>query len=412
MQQFQNSGYDIVPFENKADIYVINTCTVTNMSDRKSRQMLRRAKQKNPSAIIVATGCYVQVAKDEVEKLEEIDLCLGINEKNEIVKYVEAYIQNHTKQCMISDVMKQKEFLDFGMITLAERTRAAIKIQDGCDRFCTYCIIPYARGRVRSRKMDSIIKEAQELVENGIKEIVLTGIHIASYGKDFEDDITLWNLLKELNKIEGLKRIRLGSLEPKLLTREFIENLKVLDKLCNHFHLSLQSGCDDTLKRMNRRYTVSEFREVTKNLREAFEEVVLTTDVIVGFPGETDEEFETTYKFLKEINFYKMHVFPYSQRKGTKAATMENQVETAKKEERSRKLIELSNQNEQEFLNKYIGTNVEVLFEQEDKEYIKGHTKNYLEVAVNKGEAQENDLKYVKITKSQDVRLLGYVTNE
>ena len=404
-------GYETtVSFEEKADIYIINTCTVTNMSDRKSRQMLRRAKQRNFNAIIVATGCYAQVAKEELEKMDEIDLCLGINEKNNIVEYVEKYIQNHEKKAIASDVMKQNEFMDFGNVTATERTRAAIKIQDGCDRFCTYCIIPFARGRVRSRKIDSILKEVKALVETGIKEIVLTGIHIASYGKDFTENISLWNLLYELNKIEGLKRIRLGSLEPTLLTKEFIEKIKSLDKLCDHFHISLQSGCDETLKRMNRRYTTNEFKEITKNLRETFPEAVLTTDIIVGFPGETDEEFETTYNFLKEIKFYKMHVFPYSRRNGTKAAAMPNQIDTVQKEERSRRLIQLSNKNEQEFLNKYIGKNVDVLFEQKVGEYIKGHTTNYLEVEANMQQAHENDLKLVHITGRDNLKLVGNVT--
>lgn len=410
MQQFKLNGYNIVSFDEKADIYVINTCTVTNMSDRKSRQTLRKAKQKNEKAIIVATGCYAQVAKDELEKIDEIDLCLGINEKNEIVKHVEDYIDNHKKISIISDVAKQKEYLDFGTVTEAEKTRAAIKIQDGCDRFCTYCIIPYARGRVRSRNIESIKQEIEALVKTGIKEIVLTGIHIASYGKDLKDNITLCKLLIELNKIDGLKRIRLGSLEPTLLNKEFIEAIKGLDKLCTHFHLSLQSGCDETLKRMNRRYTTSEFREVASNIRKEFPEAVLTTDIIVGFPGETDEEFDITYNFLKEIKFYKMHVFPYSQRKGTKAAVMPDQINATIKENRSKRLIELSNKNEEEFLEKYIGKDVEVLFEQEEGNYIKGHTANYLEVLVDCNNAKENELKTIHITQRDGLKLLGIVT--
>ena len=410
MQQFINAGYSIVSFEEKADIYIINTCTVTNMSDRKSRQALRRAKQNNSDAIVVATGCYVQASKDEVSKIEEIDLCLGINEKNEIVKHVESFIKNHKKEAITADVMHQKEFLDFGMVTALERTRAAIKIQDGCDRFCSYCIIPFARGRVRSRKIDSVINEVQALARNGIKEIVLTGIHIASYGKDLDENITLLDLIIELNKIEGLERIRLGSLEPTLLTKEFIENIKPLEKLCHHFHLSLQSGCDETLKRMNRRYTTKEFKEIVMDLRNAFEDAILTTDIIVGFPGESEEEFKTTYIFLKKINFYKMHVFPYSQRRGTKAAVMENQIDANKKEERSKLLIELSNKNEQAYLDTYIGKNVEVLFEQTEGDLIKGHTMNYLEVAVDMEQASENDLKDVTIIKRDNLKLIGNIT--
>ena len=410
MQQFEKAGYDIVSFDEKADIYIINTCTVTNMSDRKSRQMLRKSKQKNQSAIIVATGCYVQVAKEELEKIDEIDLCLGINEKNEIVKYVENYINKKKKETIISDVMAQKDFLDFGSITSLERTRAAIKIQDGCDRFCSYCIIPFARGRVRSRKIESIVNEVQALVDTGIKEIVITGIHIASYGKDFNDGTTLITLLFELNKIAKLKRIRLGSLEPTLLTEKSINEIKQLDKLCHHFHLSLQSGCDETLKRMNRRYTTDEFKNVVENLRIAFDDVILTTDIIVGFPGETDEEFNKTYEYLKEINFYKMHIFPYSQRKGTKAAVMLDQISTSIKEERSKKLIALSNKNEIAYLDNYIGKIVEVLFEQEEGEYIKGHTQNYIEVAVNTKKIRENDLLNVKICKRENLKLIGNIT--
>lgn len=407
MQQFITAGYEIAAFEDLADIYIINTCTVTNMSDRKSRQMLRRAKQKNPDAIIVATGCYAQVAKEELEKMNEIDLVLGINEKNKIVEYIENYIHDKKKLMKVSDLMMQKSFLDFGNVTYAKKTRAVVKVQDGCDRFCTYCIIPYARGRVRSRKLESIIEEVKELVKNGIKEVVITGIHVASYGKDLEGDISLWNLLNEINKIENLKRIRLSSLEPTLITDEFAEKIKSLDKLCNHFHLSLQSGCDDTLLRMNRKYTTNEFKEVVDRLRKQFKDVILTTDIIVGFPGETDKEFETTYNYLKEIKFYKMHVFPYSQRKGTKAAIMPNQVNNQTKEDRSKKLIELSNKNEEEYLEQYIGKELEVLFEQVDGDYIKGHSKNYLEIKVPKEEAQINDIKCVNIVKRDRLELIG-----
>lgn len=347
------------------------------------------------------------MAKEELEKIEEIDLILGTNEKNEIVKWVEDYMQSHAKQGRISDVMKQKEFLDFGSVTHAEKARAAIKVQDGCDRFCTYCIIPYARGRVRSRKIESVVREVEELVKTGIKEIVITGIHIASYGKDLGAGVSLWNLLSELNEIEGLKRIRLGSLEPTLITDEFVEKLKTLDKLCDHFHLSLQSGCDATLQRMNRRYTTEEFKQVVIRLRKAFPNVVLTTDIIVGFPGETEEEFEITYQFLKEIQFYKMHVFPYSMRKGTKAARMPEQVEVKVKEDRSKRLIEMSEQNEIKFLEQCIGNKVEVLFEQKEGEFIKGHTTNYLEVKVPKEKVVENEIKMVQIEKREKLELIG-----
>ena len=378
-QKFIESGYCVVEQHKKADIYVINTCTVTNMSDRKSRQMLRRVKEKNKEAIVVACGCYVQVAENELEKIQEIDLILGNNEKKEIVKYVEEFIQEQEKQMQISDVMYQKEFIDFGDVTYTEKTRATIKIQDGCDRFCTYCIIPYARGRVRSRKPDSILSEIKKIAKEGIQEVVITGIHIASYGKDFKEKYQLIDLLEQINKIEGIRRIRLGSLEPLLITEEFVKRLLTLEKICHHFHLSLQSGCNETLKRMNRRYTIEEFKHIVNLLRNAYPDVILTTDIIVGFPGETEEEFLTTYQFLEEIKFYKMHVFKYSPRKGTKAAKMKEQIDGNKKEERSQKLITLSNQNEKEYNQSYVGKEVEVLWEEEKEDVYKGHTKNYIQ---------------------------------
>ena len=377
-QKFLEKGYQIIEEitpENediKPDICIINTCTVTNMSDRKSRQMLRRMKEKNPSTIVVAVGCYAQVAKKELAKIPEIDLVLGNNEKVEIVKYVEEYINNHINNVELDDVMYSKEFSDFGDVTYTEKTRAVIKIQDGCDRFCSYCIIPYARGRVRSRKPENIISEITQIASKGIKEVVITGIHIASYGRDFlmSKDSKLTNyrlidLLEEINEIQGIQRIRLGSIEPLLITVEFVERLKKLEKICHHFHLSLQSGCDETLKRMNRRYTTEQFKEIVRLLRGAYSDVNLTTDIIVGFPGETDEEFNKTYQFLKEIKFYKMNIFKYSPRKVTKAAVMPNQINGDIKEERSKKLIELSDRNEIEYNKSYIGKNVEVLFEEE-----------------------------------------------
>ena len=409
-QKFIEKGYEIVEHHQKADIYVINTCTVTNMSDRKSRQMLRRVKELNNKAVVVACGCYAQVAKTELEKIEEIDLILGNNEKKEIVKYVEEYIENHKKQIEIEDVMYQKEFVDFGDVTYTEKTRAVIKVQDGCDRFCSYCIIPYARGRVRSRRPESIVSEIKQIAKEGIQEVVITGIHIASYGKDFKEDINkeyrLIDLLEEINKIEGIKRIRLGSLEPLLITEEFVERLVKLEKICHHFHLSLQSGCDETLKRMNRRYTTTEFKNIVSILRKYYEDVILTTDIIVGFPGETEEEFETTYKFLEEIKFYKMHVFKYSPRKGTKAAQMKEQIDGNKKEQRSQKLIELSDKNEKEYNQSYIGKEVEVLWEEEKEGTYKGHTKNYIlayykEVESEKEKDLENKIIKVKCIEEE-----------
>ena len=401
-QQFIEKGYKIVEHTEKADIYIVNTCTVTNMSDRKSRQMLRREKELNKDAIIVACGCYAQTAKEELEQMEEIDLVLGNNEKKDIVKYVEKYIESKIPEIKTEDVMQQKEFIEFGDVIFTEKTRAVIKIQDGCDRFCSYCIIPYARGRVRSRKPEHVISEITEIAKNGIKEVVITGIHIASYGKDFNNGYKLIDLLEEINTIKGIERIRLGSIEPLIITEEFVERLKKLEKVCHQFHLSLQSGCDETLKRMNRRYTTEQFKEIAHLLRKNFSDAILTTDIIVGFPGESEEEFKTTYKFLEEIKFYKMHIFKYSPRKGTKAEKMENQVDGNKKEERSKKLIELSNKNEKEYNQKYIGQEVEVLFEEEKNGVWQGHTKNYILAHYKTSENIENQILKLKCIKAME----------
>lgn len=406
MQKFMEAGYKIVEFSEFADIYIVNTCTVTNMADKKSRQMLRRVKEINPNSILVACGCYAQVAKNELEKMEEIDLVLGNNEKINILECIEKYIQNNAIED-IKDVMHQEKFLDFGSVTYTEKTRAVIKVQDGCDRFCSYCIIPYARGRVRSRLPESILKEIEEIGKEGIKEVVITGIHVASYGKDFKNSYKLIDLLEDINEIEGIKRIRLGSLEPTLITEEFVNRLTKLEKICDHFHLSLQSGCDETLKRMNRKYTTKEFKNCTDLLKKAYPDVSLTTDIIVGFPGETDEEFEKTYNFLRDIDFYKMHVFKYSPRKGTKAAVMKNQIDGNIKEKRSERLIKLSDNNEKLHNDKYVGKELEVLFEEQDGEYIKGHTTNYIVVKVKAGNEIENSIKQVKITKNEGNILIG-----
>ena len=419
-QKFLERGYQIIEEitpENediKPDICIINTCTVTNMSDRKSRQMLRRMKEKNPATIVVAVGCYAQVAKEELAKIPEIDLVLGNNEKVEIVRHVEEYLNNHIDNVELDDVMYSKEFSDFGDVKYTEKTRAVIKIQDGCDRFCSYCIIPYARGRVRSRKPESIISEITQIASKGIKEVVITGIHIASYGKDFamsKDDklknYRLIDLLEEINQIQGIQRIRLGSIEPLLITEEFVERLKKLEKICHHFHLSLQSGCDETLKRMNRRYTTEQFKVIVNLLRDAYEDVNLTTDIIVGFPGETDEEFSKTYQFLDEIKFYKMHVFKYSPRKGTKAAVMPNQISGDIKEERSRKLIELSDKNEIEYNKSYIGKNVEVLFEEEKNGMYKGHTQNYIMVYCKSEKNLDNKIVDVVCENAEQEHIVG-----
>lgn len=376
MEEFTKAGYEVVDYESFADVYVVNTCTVTNMSDRKSRQILRRAKELNKNAVLCAVGCYAQVAKSELEKIEEIDLILGTNDKRNIVQKVEECLETHKKTSEVSNVMDERKYVEWTGTAYTDKARAEIKVQDGCDRYCTYCIIPYARGPVRSRNMADVVEEVEKIVKTGIKEIVITGIHISSYGKDLPEKPKLIELLEKINSVDGVKRIRLGSLEPLIIDEEFVNKIKKLDKVCNHYHLSLQSGCDETLERMNRRYTTSEFKEIVKRLRDNISEVALTTDVIVGFPGETDEEFEKTYKFLEEVKFSKMHVFKYSPRKGTKAANFPNQIDGNVKEERSARLIKMSEKNEEEFAKQYIGKEVEVLFEKENE----GHTTNYIEV--------------------------------
>lgn len=432
-QQMQEAGYTIVDFNEPADIYIINTCTVTNMSDKKSRQMIHRAKQRNPEAMVVAVGCYAQVAKEKLESIEGVDLILGNNEKKDIVKYIKNYkgetysirqsehgttslqidIKDKTGQpmCQLSDVSHQKEFVDFGTVEYLETTRAIIKVQDGCNMFCTYCIIPYARGRIRSRSLISVKKEVEALANKGIKEVVVTGIHVASYGKDLPENIELIDLLENINKVKGIERIRLGSLEPTIITESFLDRLVKLEKICHHFHLSLQSGCNETLKRMNRKYTIEAFKEAVNLLRTTYDDVVLTTDIIVGFPGETEEEFAITYQNLKDINFYKMHVFKYSRRAGTVADKMPNQVETRIQEERSKKLLMLSDQNQEEYNKQYIGKQVEVLFEEQDGGAIKGHTANYLMVKVkNKNIADyHNKITKVKVTDALQAELIAYI---
>lgn len=425
-QQFIKNNYEIVENTQKADIYVINTCTVTNMAERKSRQMLRRVKEINPSAVLVVCGCYAQVAKNELEQIPEIDIILGINEKNEIVQIVENYIEKMAEQdkrsqeAEIDDVSKQKEFLDFGDVTYTEKNRAVVKVQDGCNMFCSYCIIPYARGRIRSRKIESVVSEIEKIAKEGIKEVVITGIHVASYGKDFDNEntskkIRLIDLLEAINKIDGIDRIRLSSLEPTIVDEEFATRLSKLDKICDHFHLSLQSGCDETLKRMNRKYTTQIYRDAVATLRKYYLEASFTTDVIVGFPGETDEEFAKTYEFLKEIDFYRLHVFKYSPRRGTVAEKMPNQIDGNKKEERSDKLIELSNSTENKHNQSYIGKTVKVLFEEFEDGFFKGHTTNYMMVKVAGSEEQlgefVNEILDVKIRENNDAtrELIGSV---
>ena len=406
-QKFIEHGYEVVEFDEYADVYIVNTCTVTNVADRKSRQMLRRAKEINKDATLVACGCYAQVAKEELKKIPEIDLIIGNNEKNDIIQIVENHIAQKGAEDLVSDVMYKLDYVELGTTTYTEKTRAVIKVQDGCDRFCSYCLIPYARGHIRSRKIENVIEEIKKVVEEGINEVVITGIHIASYGRDFKgENIGLIDLLEEINKIQGLHRIRLGSIEPTIITDEFVERLSKLDKICDHFHLSLQSGCTETLKRMNRRYTTEQFKAVTKRLRAKFPNAALTTDIIVGFPGETDEEFNTTYEFLKEIAFYKMHIFKYSQRKGTKAAVMPNQIDGNIKEQRSAKLIDLSHNNEVIYNEAEVGKELEVLWEEREGEYIKGHTTNYKIVKIPY-KPIENTISKAKIEKVESLELIG-----
>ena len=409
IQKFTKKGYKEVNFNEFADIYIINTCTVTNMADRKSRQMLRRVKTINPNSVLVACGCYAQANKQELEKVKEIDIIIGTNKKNEVVDLVEEFILKKQNIEAITDVFKEKDYSEFGSITYTEKTRAVIKVQDGCDRFCSYCIIPYARGRVRSRKLENILDEVKQIAKNGIKEVVITGIHVASYGKDFKIQTGLIDLLEELNKIEEIKRIRLSSLEPIIFTDDFIKRLIKLDKVCHHFHLSLQSACNKTLERMNRRYSIEEFIEITNKLKKAYNDVCLTTDIIVGFPGETEEEFNTTYKNLEKIKFYKMHVFKYSKRKGTKAEVMPNQVPDNIKEQRSKKLLELSQKNEYDINKSYLNQTVKVLFEEEKDGLYQGHTNNYMLVKVKSKDDIKNKIIDVIITNVTKDEIVGEI---
>jgi len=405
-QKFNEAKHEIVDFEEKADVYIINTCTVTNIADRKSRQMLRRAKQKNKNAIIVAIGCYTQTHADECSKIPEIDLILGNNEKNKIVNIVNDFLKKKTNKIQVESIDNQKEFLDFGTITYLEKSRAFIKVQDGCNNFCSYCLIPYARGRIRSRKSQNVIEEIRSIAKQGIKEVVITGININYYGRDLKNNYYLIDLLEDINKIEDIQRIRLGSLEPIIITEEFVSRLSKLNKMCNHFHLSLQSGCDETLKRMNRKYNTKDFERCVNLIRKKFENVGLTADVIVGFPGETEEEFKKTYNFLNKIKFSKIHVFKYSPREGTRAAIMNNQVPSNVKEERSKKIIQISDKYEKEFLDNQIGKTLEVLFEQKEKGIWIGHTKNYI-VVKKQGKNLENKCVDVKIIGREGLELIG-----
>ena len=401
MQQIlENAGYEIVPFTEIADVYVINTCSVTNMADRKSRQMFHRAKKMNPDAIVVGAGCYVQTKEAQALVDESIDIVIGNNQKHELVTLLNEYEKEHTKQAQIVDINHEKqEYEELHLKKTAEHTRAFIKVQDGCNQFCSYCIIPYARGRVRSRSHDSVIREVEELARNGYKEVVLTGIHISSYGVDTGDD--LLSLILSIHEIEGIRRIRLGSLEPRIITEEFAKTIAGLPKMCPHFHLSLQSGCDATLKRMNRRYTSEEYYEKCVLLRKYFDNPALTTDVIVGFPGETEEEFAQSKAFIDKVNFYETHVFKYSKRAGTRAAQMEDQVPDSVKTIRSNELLELTRRKQASYEEALIGTTQEVLMEEEmvcqGEKYQVGHTKEYVKIGQKTEENLTNQLINVEI---------------
>ena len=386
MQQIlEEAGYEIVPFSEYADVYVINTCSVTNMADRKSRQMLHRAKKQNPDAIVVGAGCYVQTKEAQALVDESIDIVIGNNKKHELVSLLQEYEASHRKTACVADINHEKQaYEELSLSRTAEHTRAFIKVQDGCNQFCTYCIIPFARGRVRSRELPDVLQEIRTLAKSGYREVVLTGIHLSSYGVDNGE--SLLHLIEAVHELEGIERIRLGSLEPRIVTDAFTKRLSELPKICPHFHLSLQSGCDTVLSRMNRRYDTAEYEVGCALLRRYFEHPAITTDVIVGFPGETDEEFETTERYLERIHFYEMHIFQYSRREGTKAAAMPDQVPEAVKKERSEKLLALGHRMSEEFRRYYLGRQVTALLEEEflydGKRYYTGYTKEYVKVAV------------------------------
>lgn len=398
---FQRRGYKVVDIEEESDIYVINTCTVTNLSDRKSRQFIRRAKRANEDAIVVAVGCYSQVAPEEVESIEGVDIVIGTTARDKIVDLCEEVMENRQKINIVKNIKGHKDFENLNIVDLKSKTRAYIKIQEGCNQFCSYCIIPYARGPIRSRALDDIIKETKRLAKAGFKEIILTGIHVASYGKDL-DGMNLLTVIDEVAKVEGIERIRLSSIEPTLIDEEFMTRAVANKKLCDHFHLSLQSGSDRVLKRMNRKYTTGEYKNIVKLIRRYMPDAGITTDIIVGFPGETDEEFEESYQFVKDIRFSRVHVFKYSPRKGTPASKFKEQIHGNVKNSRSEKLTLLSEEMMDDFNEKHIGETVEVLFEEEnkdDKGYMEGYTTNYIRV---KAEGQE-DIK----GKILPVRIIG-----
>ena len=388
----QKAGYSIVDFDDKADIYVVNTCSVTNMADRKSRQMLHKAKKDNPDAVIVAVGCYVQAAAKSIKQDEKIDIIIGNNMKNKIADIINDYYEHQDPNTVdisgdfVLDISKIKEYEEFRVLKHKEHTRAFIKIQDGCNQFCSYCIIPYTRGRVRSRSIEEIEKEVRDLVNAGYKEVILTGIHISSYGLDFEEKIQLIELVEKVAKVAGVERLRISSLEPRIITEEFVERLAKLDNFCPHFHLSLQSGSDNTLKAMSRRYDASEFKEGVRLIRKYFNMPALTTDIIAGFPGETEDDFTESLEYIRDIGFFELHVFPYSKREGTKAASMKETLSNKDKTRRVNLLLSMQEPIRRKFLEEKIGKEVEVLieseFEHENKRYVLGHSKEYIKVAL------------------------------
>ncbi|SFG13844.1 threonylcarbamoyladenosine tRNA methylthiotransferase MtaB [Lachnospiraceae bacterium C7] len=407
-QMLEIAGYEIVPFTEAADVYIVNTCSVTNMADRKSRQMLHKAKHKNPDSVVVATGCYAQTKEEEALLDPAIDVVIGNNKKHELVERIDAFFKDDTDNEYVADINNEpQQYEELFLSRTAEHTRAFIKVQDGCNQFCSYCVIPYARGRVRSRKLKNILAEVNRLADNGFKEIVLTGIHLSSYGVDLSEEENLLSLIKEVHKIEKIERIRLGSLEPKIVTDEFAEELSKLSKVCPHFHLSLQSGCNETLKRMNRKYTAEEYKAGCDRLRKYFKHPAITTDVIVGFPGETEDEFNITKKFLEDVHFYEMHIFKYSPRRGTRAERMPNQVDNQIKAARSAQLIELGNRMSEEYREYYTDTIQTVLFEEEvtinGEKYFTGYTMEYVKVAVKSDKDLSNQFIDGKIVgKLQD----------
>ena len=408
-QMLEQKGYEIVPFASGADVYIINTCTVTNIADRKSRQMLHKAKKMNPDAVVVACGCYVQAAGEKLEEDTAIDLIVGNNKKKEIPEILEAYFREREEGraasgAWLTDMAHNREYETLSISRTEEHTRAFIKVQDGCNQFCTYCIIPYARGRVRSRRPEEVLAEVQRLAASGCQEIVLTGIHLSSYGVDLEEEQDLLALIRTVHSVEGIRRIRLGSLEPGIITESFAEAIAALPKVCPHFHLSLQSGCDTVLQRMNRRYRSEEYMEKCRLLRRVYDRPALTTDVIVGFPGETEEEFEASRAFVEQVHFFETHIFKYSRREGTRAAAMPGQISDQEKTRRSHVLLELDGRRRREYMESFLGEERDVLFEErvqaDGREYWTGHTREYLKVLVPaEKEDYENQMIPVKLTE-------------